>query len=86
LSWLSCEGNMLISLDLSNNPALTHLSCDRNTLTSLDISNDTSIYYLDLRAMPSLYKVCVWTMPFPPASVTVYTTDSPNVYFTMECN
>jgi len=36
--------------------------------------------------MPSLYKVCVWTMPFPPAGVTVDTTGSKNVYFTMTCN
>jgi hypothetical protein len=35
--------------------------------------------------MPSLYKVCVWTMPFPPAGVAVDTTGSPNVYFTMNC-
>jgi len=35
--------------------------------------------------MPSLYKVCVWEMPFPPAFVDVYTENSPNVYFTTDC-
>jgi hypothetical protein len=41
---------------------------------------------LTLASMPSLYKVCVWTMPFPPTGVAVDTTGSPNVYFTMNCN
>jgi len=41
---------------------------------------------LGLRGMPSLYKVCVWEMPFPPANVSVDTTGSPNVYFTTDCN
>jgi len=36
--------------------------------------------------MPSLNKVCVWEMPFPPAGVSVSTTDSPNIYFTTDCN
>jgi hypothetical protein len=39
--------------------------------------------------MPSLYKVCVWEMPFPPSypSYFVYVNkiDSPNVYFTTDC-
>jgi hypothetical protein len=41
---------------------------------------------LILGDMPSLSKVCVWTMPFPPIGVMVDTTGSPNVYFTMDCN
>jgi hypothetical protein len=36
--------------------------------------------------MPSLNKVCVWTIPFPPAGASADTTGSPNVYFTMNCN
>jgi len=36
--------------------------------------------------MPSLYKVCVWEMPFPPAGVEVDTSGSPNVYFTTDCS
>ena len=31
----------LTSLDVSNNPALTHLSCNYNQLTTLDVSNNT---------------------------------------------
>ena len=37
--------------------------------------------------MPTLYEVCVWEMPFPPADKVelVDTTGSPNVYFTTDC-
>jgi len=42
--------------------------------------------FLDLSHMPTLYKVCVWEMPFPPAGVSVYTDDSPNIYFTTDCD
>jgi len=73
-------------LDVSNNTDIAYLSCDNTQLTSLNLSNNTSLEELNLMSMPSLYKVCVWTMPFPPAGVTVATIDSPNVYFTMECN
>jgi len=33
--------------------------------------------------MPSLYKVCVWKIPF---TAYVYNYHSPNVYFTMDCS
>ena len=83
---LYCNYNKLTSLDVSNNTALTELYCHDNQLTSLNLTNNTAINYLGLMSLPSLYKVCVWTMPFPPDGVTVATIDSPNVYFTMECN
>ena len=41
---------------------------------------------LNISQMPTLYQVCVWEIPFPPAGVSVYTTNSPNVYFTTDCN
>jgi len=41
---------------------------------------------LYLMNMSSLYKVCVWEMPFPPDGVSVDSTDSPNVYFTTDCS
>jgi len=69
-----------------NNPALIYLFCEGNLLTSFDVSGNFALEYLLLGSMPSLTKVCVWTIPFPPARVTVDTTGSPNVYFTMECN
>jgi hypothetical protein len=40
---------------------------------------------LSIGGMPSLNQVCVWTLPFPPSGVDVYTDGSPNVYFTTDC-
>jgi len=62
------------------------LQCGGNLLTSLDLSKNIAINYLTIKSMPSLYKVCVWTMPFPPVGVEVDTTNSPNVYFTTDCS
>ena len=82
---LNVSGNQLTNLDVSSNTSLTKLWCVENQLKSLDVSGNTNLNELDIRKMPSLEQVCVWTMPFPPAGVDVYTTDSPNVYFTNEC-
>ena len=43
LTYLSCWGNKLTSLDLSKNIALTELSCRDNQLTSLDVSKNTAL-------------------------------------------
>ena len=86
LDTLDCNFNQLTSLDVSKNTVLTSLICNDNQLTGLDVSNNIVLEGLDLSYMPSLYKVCVWEMPFPPAGVTVNTTDSPNVYFTTYCS
>jgi Leucine-rich repeat (LRR) protein len=86
LKGLGCYNNPLTSLDVSSNSALTLLDCSENSFTSLDISKNTKMLYLTLKSMPSLNKVCVWTMPFPPTGVTVDTTGSPNVYFTTDCS
>ncbi len=86
LEQLSCWCFSLTSLNVSNNPLLHLLDCGQSLLTSLDISNNTAIENLNLVSIPSLSKVCVWTIPFPPTGVTVDTTGSPNVYFTVDCN
>ncbi|MFH0759599.1 MAG: T9SS type A sorting domain-containing protein [Bacteroidota bacterium] len=93
LEVLSCYRNKLLNLDVSNNPALMNLHCGSNQIGSLDISANQSIGTaeteydaLDISYMPSLNEVCVWTMPFPPAGVTVDTISSPNVFFTTECS
>ena len=83
---LLCRDNQLTSLDVSNNILLTVLYCGGNQLTSLDVSNNTVLVTLGLASMPTLYEVCVWEMPFPPGGVSLYTYDSPNVYFTTECS
>ena len=83
---LDINRNQLINLDVTANTDLTNLWCIENQLTNLDVSNNTNLKELDIRKMPTLEKVCVWTMPFPSAGVEVYTTESPNVDFTMDCN
>jgi Leucine-rich repeat (LRR) protein len=87
LEFLFCNGNQLTALDVINNTALKELHCSENQLTSLDISNNSELYYLDLSNMPTLYKVCVWEMPFPLADKVdqLDTTGSPNIYFTTDC-
>ena len=86
LTRLDCWHNQLTSLDVSKNTALGVLICGSNQLSGLDISNNSYMIFLDIKEMPSLYEVCVWEMPFPPAGVDVYTDGSPNVYFTTECS
>ena len=46
LEYLSCYGNELTTLDVSNNPALTELVCGGNELTTLDVSNNPALTYL----------------------------------------
>jgi hypothetical protein len=86
LSDLSVAENLLTSLDVSNNSNLTVLLCGTNLFTSLDVSKNTALKFLLLPRLPSLSKVCVWTMPFPPTGVFIDTDNSPNVYFTTDCN
>ena len=88
LEVLKCDQNKLTSLDLSNNHNLKELRCGNrwgggdNIITVLDISNNIQLEKIYLYNIPSLTEVCVWTMPFPPEGVEVYTDGSPNVYFT----
>ena len=94
LDTLRCGGNLLSTLDLSNNTALTDIDCGRNLLSSLDISNKVnlgdniweSIPDIALDSMPDLFEVCVWELPFPPDGVEIEITDSPNINFTTECS
>ena len=85
LTNLNCEANQLTSLDVSNNTALTNLDCDTNQLTSLDVSNNTALRWLYLSDMPTLHEVCVWE-DFSLDSVSVNTSDSPNVCFETDCD
>jgi Leucine-rich repeat (LRR) protein len=86
LTSLSCDDNELTSLpDLSANTELYRLSCSGNLFDSLDLSGYSGLTRIYLSDMPSLGEVCVWELPFPPADVTVDTTNSPNVNFTDAC-
>jgi len=82
---LECQNNSLSSLYVSKNTDLGGLYCGSNKLISLDISKNNKIEILKISEMPSLYKVCIWEMPFPASIVSLDTTNSPNVYFTTDC-
>ena len=47
LTYLSCGGNNLTTLDVSGCTALTYLSCSYNRLTTLDVTNNTALTYLN---------------------------------------
>jgi len=72
LGILSCGGNQLTSLDLSNNSKLGGYGF---TSCRLEIGH-----------MITLEEVCVWTMPFPPVGFPVCAVGSPNAYFTTKCS
>lgn len=86
LTYLHCSTNQLSALNLSNNHLLDQLYCSDNQLTSLDISQNIALLSLGISDMSTLHEVCVWTMPFPPAGLTLFDEDSPNIYFTTECS
>ncbi len=100
LTYLNCEDNQLTNLDVTQNINLLCLSCGENSIVSLDLSNNTKMgddyypsYYsfyhepiLNIRNMPLLGQVCVWTTPFPPEGLLLRMDGSPNVYFTSSCS
>ena len=47
LKTLSCDNNVIASLDLSGNTVLQSLSCQKNQLTSLDLSRNPKLKYLN---------------------------------------
>ena len=47
LTWLSCYGNELTTLDLSKNTKLTKVFCHHNKLTSIDVTRCPDILNLD---------------------------------------
>lgn len=86
LQYLGFNDNQLTSIDLSKNTALLELNGSKNNLASLDLSNNIKLEYVELHDMPALGKICVWEMPFPPLGVKFFTLNSPNVYFTTNCD
>ena len=52
LKKLSCTGNQLTGLDLSQNPALEELHCNGNQLPELDLSSNTALVYLRCNKNP----------------------------------
>jgi len=85
LNTLHCNNNLLTTLDVSKNTALTNLITCGNKFTSFDISNNNKLVKIGIDNMPTLRRVCVWTIPFPPAGVVVLMGFSPNVEFSLGC-
>jgi Leucine-rich repeat (LRR) protein len=86
LNHFSCTGNQISALDLTGNPGLQVLYCGGNDLARLDLSKNNQLEFLQIKSMPSLHQVCVWTIPFPPDGLNLETTGSPNINFTVECS
>jgi carboxyl-terminal processing protease len=92
---LNCSNNQLKSLDIANCRLLQNLNCSSNQFTNLDLVENSMLLdslasqgvNLNLSGMPSLSKVCVWEMPFPPADKPgkVDLTGSPNIVFSDSC-
>jgi len=82
---LRCGNNRLTGLYVSKNPLLQFFHCEGNQISNLDLSDNIYLLRIGIGQMSTLHEVCVWTIPFPPQGVTVDTSDSPNVYFTMDC-
>jgi hypothetical protein len=70
-------------VDTNGDSLISHAEAE--AVTSLDISKSTSLKTLNIADMPTLYEVCVWTMPFPPEGVDVNTSGSPDIFFTDTC-
>lgn len=85
LTTFTCNNNLLTELDISSNTGLTKMISCGNQLTFLDISNNTKLLLAGFDNMPMLTEVCVWTLPFPPAGVSLLMGFSPNVVFTTGC-
>jgi Leucine-rich repeat (LRR) protein len=85
LEILRCDWSQLTSLNVNGCNALKELVCSGAPLTSLNISTNTALETVDLEWMTTLYDVCVWVLPFPPAGVEVNKEGSPNVNYTTDC-
>jgi Leucine-rich repeat (LRR) protein len=74
LEGLSCNNNLLSSLNISNNLLLLGLSCTNNLLSSLDLSNNSLLEWLEcsynqltslnVSGNPNIYSVGCSNNPF----------------------
>lgn len=85
LKILFCSSNQIEDLNISDCTQLETLKCGGNQMETLDVSNNTSITQLEIAGMPTLKKVCVWELPFPPTNIELNLNGSPNVMFTTDC-
>lgn len=81
---IDIRGNRLSELDLSNNEALEELDVCKNLISTIHLCCNQALSRIQLSEMPSLEKVCVWTLPFPPAGVYIDIADAPGITFCMD--
>jgi len=66
---------------------MTSIQMSIDSEKSVSVYNaDSILVYLFLQNNPSLTKVCVWIMPFPPSTLIMNIANCPNVYFTTDCS
>ena len=56
---MSCSGNQIVHLDLSNNSNLVELNCNDNLLSSLDVRNGNNSGLLYFTAVNNLDLECI---------------------------
>lgn len=83
LKSLECSDNPFTQLTIDHSTLEHFLMLNVTTLTSLDISQTPTISVLSLAHMPQPFKVCVWTLPFPPNNVATSTMGSPNITYVL---
>lgn len=79
------DNNFLSELNFFENTKLIVAYCYSNKLEYCIFTNCTSLTMINLEFMPTLETVCVWTTPFPPETVNVFTEGSPNITYTTSC-
>ena len=95
IRYLDLSANDITNLNISKNYNLEYLDCGAefamgsrdpgNSLTRLDVSTNIDLKELHLRNIPTLHEVCVWET-FNPDSISIDTSESPNVCFQTDCN
>ena len=84
LESFNCSYNLLTSLDVSQNTALTYLLCDYNQLTSLDVSNGNNQNFsiFNITNNPNLYCINVDDVTY---STINWTSIDSQHYFSTNC-
>lgn len=85
LKVLDFRGNQLSEIDLSNNEILEELDGCRNFISKIHLCCNSTLCRIQLSEMPSLQRVCVWTLPFPPEGVHMDISGESGITFAHDC-
>jgi len=85
LTVLDFSLNQVLETNLRYNRKLVELDVSRTPLSVLDLSRNTSLRVLIIKDMPNLDSICVWTSPFPPPELKVFSGDNSNILFSSTC-